>query len=68
MFTLVGLIWYQSEPLEVPYCPNHFLCLDIFAVSYKETSSYHLCEEHFSQFSFSELALVNKRSKFHCTT
>ena len=24
-FSHLGSIWYQSEPLEVPYCPNQFL-------------------------------------------
>jgi hypothetical protein len=34
-FNHLGSIWYQSEPLEVPYCQNQFLCLDFFfAVSY----------------------------------
>jgi hypothetical protein len=33
----LGSIWYQSEPLEVPYCPNQFLGLDFFfAVSYSK--------------------------------
>ena len=26
-------IWYQSEPLEVPYCPKQFLGLDLFSYS-----------------------------------
>ena len=35
-FNHLGSIWYQSEPLEVPYCPNQFLGLNFFAVSYSK--------------------------------
>ena len=35
-FNHLGLIWYQSEPQEVPYCPNQFLGLDFFAISYSK--------------------------------
>ena len=34
----LGLIWYHSEPSNVPYSPNHFLGLDFFAVSYSKTA------------------------------
>ena len=30
----LGSIWSQSDPLDVPYCPDQFLGLDFFAVSY----------------------------------
>ena len=26
----LGLIWYHSEPSDVPYSPNKFLALDFF--------------------------------------
>ena len=32
----LGSIWYQSEPLEGPYCPNQVLGLEFFAVSYSK--------------------------------
>ena len=35
-FNHLGSIWYQPEPLEVPYYPNQFLGLDFFAVSYSK--------------------------------
>ena len=31
-FNHLGSIWYQSEPLEFPYCPNQSLGLDLFFV------------------------------------
>ena len=34
----LGLIWYHSEPLEVPYSPNQFLGWDFFAISYSKTA------------------------------
>ena len=35
-FNHLGLIWYHSEPLEVPYSPNQFLGWDFFAFSYSK--------------------------------
>jgi hypothetical protein len=35
-FNHLGSIWYQFEPIEVHYCPNQFLGLDFFAVSYSK--------------------------------
>ena len=32
----LGLIWYLSEPSDVPYSPNQFLGWDFFAVSYNK--------------------------------
>ena len=33
----LGLIWYHSEPSDVPYSPNQFLALDFFfATSYSK--------------------------------
>ena len=38
-FNHLGSIWYQSEPLEVPYCPNQFLGLDLFCRFLQQTGS-----------------------------
>ena len=32
----LGSIWYHLEALEILYCPNQFLSLDFFAVSYSK--------------------------------
>ena len=34
----LGLIWYDSEPLEVPYYPNQYLERDFFAISYDKAA------------------------------
>ena len=33
---ILGPIWYQSEPSDVPYPPNQFLGWDFFSVSYSK--------------------------------
>ena len=47
LFNHTGSTWYQPEPLEVPYCPNQFLGLNFFAVSYSKPAlaiySYQEC-------------------------
>ena len=45
----LGLIWYHSEPLEVPYFPNQFLGLDFFVISY-------------SKLALEELGLTNEKN------
>ena len=32
----LGPIWYHSEPSDIPYFPNQFLCWDFFAASYRK--------------------------------
>ena len=40
----LGPIFYNSEPSDVPYLPNHFLALEFFAASYSNIAlgSYYL--------------------------
>ena len=34
----LGLIWYHSEPSDVPYSTNQFIGWDFFAASYSKTA------------------------------
>ena len=38
-FNHLGSIWYQSEPLEVLFCPNEFIGLDFFSRFLQQTGS-----------------------------
>jgi hypothetical protein len=40
-------IWYQSEPLDVPYCPTQFLDFDFFAFLTATSFSKYTCPRTF---------------------
>ena len=48
-FNHLGSIWYQSEPLEVPCCPNQLLGLDFFCCFLKQTGSRTICTQSRSE-------------------
>ena len=57
----LGSIWYQSEPLEFPYCPNQFLGFDFLAVFYSKPA---LAGKHPSmEFTFNEIIVDQKNCR-----